>query len=86
MSGPGVYNGTRDDVMADRPVILYTLEGCDVSDQARAGLTSRGILFEEREVTARPEWWEEAQDLSDAVPIIIYPDGRVESGWEGEKG
>lgn len=67
-------------------VILYTLDGCDVSDQARAGLTSRGVLFEEREVTLRPEWWEEAQNLSDCVPIIIYPDGRVQSGWEGEKG
>ncbi len=78
--------GLERTVIAERAVILYTLEGCDVSDKARAGLASRGILFEEREVTARPEWWEEAQDLSDAVPIIIYPDGRVVSGWEGEKG
>ena len=67
-------------------VIVYTLRNCEVSDKATAALRERGMEFEERRVDENAGWWEEALDLALAVPIIIWEDGRVEVGWDGEHG
>ena len=32
------------------------------------------------------EWLDELLNYSDVAPTIIYPDGRVEVGFEGEVG
>lgn len=68
------------------PVIIYTLRNCEVSDKAVVALRERGIDFEERRVDDNVDWWEEALTHAMAVPIIIWDDGRVEVGWEGEHG
>lgn len=67
-------------------VIVYTLRNCEVSDKAVKGLRERGVEFEERRVDENADWWEEALNLALAVPIIIWDNGRVELGWEGEHG
>ena len=67
-------------------VIVYTLKNCEVSDKAVTALRDRGVDIEERRVDENVDWWEEALDLALAVPIIVWEDGRVERGWEGEHG
>ncbi|MEO6196496.1 MAG: glutaredoxin [Dehalococcoidia bacterium] len=68
------------------PVIVYTLRNCEVSDKAISALRERGVDFEERRVDENAGWWEEALNYSMAVPIIIWGEGDVELGWEGEHG
>lgn len=71
--------------MADR-VILYTADGCGTSERAKRDLIAQGFEVEERRVNARQEWLDEALEYSATVPIIIWPDKRVEIGWKGEMG
>lgn len=67
-------------------VIIYTLRSCPTCDKAKTALRERGIEFEERRVDEREEWWDEALKYSVTVPVIIWNDGDVEIGWEGEHG
>ncbi len=67
-------------------VIIYTLANCPTSQKALAALQERGIDFEERRVDENPQWWEEALQYAVTVPIIVWGEGDVEVGWEGEHG
>ncbi len=67
-------------------VIIYTLRKSPTCDKARAGLSERGIEYEERRVDDSEEWWEEALKYAFTVPVIIWGDSDVEIGWEGEHG
>lgn len=67
-------------------VIIYTLRNCDVSEKAVAALRQRGVEFEERRVDQDAGWWEEALNYSMTVPVIIWENGDVEIGWDGEHG
>lgn len=67
-------------------VLMYTLGNCPTCDSARAALGERGIEFEERRVDENEEWWEEAIKYAFTVPIIIWGEGDVEIGWQGEHG
>lgn len=67
-------------------VIVYTLRNCAVSDKAVSALRGRGVEFEERRVDQNADWWEEALKYSMAVPVILWENGEVEIGWEGEHG
>lgn len=66
--------------------IVYTLSTCPTCVKLREAWTSQGIAFEERVVDDNQEYLDEAQKYGDAVPIVVYPDGRVEQGFEGEHG
>jgi hypothetical protein len=37
-------------------------------------------------VDERQEWLDELLQISDVAPTVVYPDGRVEVGFEGEVG
>ena len=67
-------------------VIVYTLRNCPTSDRAKDALTERGVSFEERRVDESAERWDEALKYSFTVPVIIWENGDVEIGWEGEHG
>ena len=67
-------------------VIVYTLRNCPTSDKAKVDIIARGIQVEERSVDQNVEWWEEALKYSLTVPVIIWENGDVEIGWEGEHG
>ncbi len=67
-------------------VIRYTLRNCPTCDKACAALSERGIEFDERRVDENEEWWEEALNYAFTVPVIIWGEGDVEIGWEGEHG
>ena len=66
--------------------IVYTLTACQACDQLRKVWGSKGIKYEERRVDQSQDTLDEALDYADTVPIIIYPDGRVEVGFEGQTG
>ena len=70
--------------MAEK-LILYTTNGCDVCDKARAELTAEGTEFEERNVMVSKQWWDECLRYGVSVPVILR-DGKVEYGWKGEYG
>ena len=66
--------------------IVYTLTSCPICEQIRSEWTRQGIAFEERPVDQSQAWLDEALNYSDTVPIIVYPDGRVDLGVSGEIG
>ncbi len=66
--------------------IVYTLSSCPTCEDLRTEWTRRGIQFEERRVDESQEWLDKALTYDDTVPIIVYDDGRVEIGFEGEIG
>ncbi len=67
-------------------VIVYTLRNCPTSDKAKVALAERGVQFEERRVDENVDWWDEALNYALTVPVIIWENGDVEIGWEGEHG
>jgi glutaredoxin len=71
--------------MADIPIV-YTLTVCPACDRLRNAWRRQGIQYEERRVDQSQETLDEALDYGDTVPIIVYPDGRVEIGFEGHTG
>lgn len=72
-------------VMAER-IILYSVDGCATSEKARHDLVEQGFEVDERKVNSSQQWLDEALQHSAVVPVIIWPDGRVEVGWKGEMG
>ena len=69
-------------------VVMYTLATCPVCIEARQALGQRGIDFEDRVVDDRVDWQMDVVRLSNqsTVPIIVWADGRVEVGIDGERG
>ena len=71
--------------MADIPVV-YTLTVCPACDALRAAWKRDGIEYQEIRVDQSQDDLDAALDYDDTVPIIIYPDGRVEVGFDGMHG
>ena len=71
--------------MADVPIV-YTLTVCPACDALRAEWGKLGIEYDERRVDQSQDALEEALDFGESVPIIVYPDGRVVEGFDGEIG
>ncbi len=71
--------------MADIPVV-YTLTVCPACDALRAAWKRDGIEYQEIRVDQSQDDLDTALDYADTVPIIIYPDGRVEVGFDGKVG
>ena len=71
--------------MADIPVV-YTLTVCPACDKLRSTWGRKGIKYEERRVDQSQDTLDEALLYGDSVPIILYPDGKVEIGFEGAVG
>ena len=68
--------------MADIPVV-YTLTVCPACDALRAAWKRQGINYQEIRVDQSQDDLDTALNYADTVPIIIYPDGRVEVGFKG---
>ncbi len=71
--------------MADIPIV-YTLTVCPACDALRAAWKREGVEYEEKRVDQSQDTLDEALDYGDAVPIILYPDGKVEVGFRGMTG
>jgi glutaredoxin len=66
--------------VATRPVV-YTIRGCDSCMKLIKKFETDGVEFEERRVELSQETMEEARRYGSIVPIIVWPDGRVEQGF-----
>lgn len=67
-------------------VVVYTLTNCPTSEKAMTALRERGVDLEERRVDLNAAWWNEALNYSMTVPVILWDNGEVEIGWDGEHG
>ena len=65
---------------------VYTLTTCPACESLRTAWTERGIAFEERQVDKSQAWLDKALEYGSEVPIVVYPDGKVEIGFEDEIG
>ena len=69
-----------------RPV-AYTILNCPACDKLREVWESQGVDYEEKRVDASQDALDEALEYGSIVPIIVYPDGRVEEGqFQGVSG
>jgi len=69
----------------DLPTV-YTLTSCPACQKLRETWGQQGIEFEERAVDKDQRWMDAARNYGDTVPIIVYPDGRVQEGFLDEIG
>ena len=65
---------------------VYTLTTCPACERLRKSWAAQGIAFDERQVDKSQAWLDEALTYGGEVPIVVYPDGRVEVGFEDEIG
>ncbi len=63
-----------------RPVV-YTIRGCDSCVKLMKKFEIEGVDFEERRVELSQVTLEEARRYGSLVPIVVWPDGRVEQGF-----
>jgi glutaredoxin len=66
--------------------IVYTIRGCDACVKLLEQWDARGIKYEERRAELSQANMDEARTYGDAVPIVVWPDGRVVQGFEGHIG
>ena len=65
------------DQAATRPIV-YTIRGCDSCVKLLQKFEADGLDFEERRVELSQVTLEEARRYGSLVPIVVWPDGRVE--------
>ena len=63
--------------------IVYTIKGCDACVKLLAKWDGEGIEYEERRADLSQEMMDEARKHGDVVPIVVYPNGSTEEGFEG---
>jgi glutaredoxin len=63
-----------------RPVV-YTIRGCDACVKLLRKLEADKVDFEERRVELSQGVLEEARRYGSIVPIVVWPDGRVDQGF-----
>jgi glutaredoxin len=61
--------------------IVYTIRGCDSCVKLLKKFETDGVAFEERRVELSQTTLEEARRYGSLVPIVVWPDGRVEQGF-----
>ena len=66
--------------------VVYTIRGCDACVKLLAKLDADGVAYEERRAELSQATMDEARTYGNAVPIIVWPDGRVEQGFEDHIG
>jgi glutaredoxin len=72
--------------MAGTLPIVYTIRGCDACVKLLEKWDGEGIEYEERRAELSQATMDEARQYGDAVPIVVWPDGRVVQGFEGHIG
>ena len=72
--------------MAAQVPIVYTIRGCDACVRLLQKWDAEGAAYEERRVELSQIVLDEARTYGSMVPIVVWPDGRVEQGFEGGLG
>ena len=70
----------------DSPPIACTIRGCPACARLIEQWHAEGVSYEERRAHLSQNVLDQARGLGDAVPIIVYPDGRVERRFGGRRG
>ena len=63
--------------------IVYTSRGCGACSKLIAQFDAKNVAYEERRVDLSQSMLDEARGLGDMVPIVVWPDGNIELGFEG---
>jgi glutaredoxin len=66
--------------------IVYTIRGCAACVKLLDTWNAEGVQYEERRAELSQATMDEARMYGSAVPIVVWPDGRVEQGFEGHIG
>ena len=66
--------------------IVYTIRGCQACVKLLEAWDAGGVAYEERRAELSQAVLDEARTFGDAVPIVGWPDGRVEQGFAGHLG
>ena len=65
-----------------KPVpVVYTIRGCDACVKLLQKWDTEGVAYDERRVELSQDVLDEARKYGSLVPIIVWPDGRVEQGF-----
>lgn len=67
---------------ATRPIV-YTVSTCPACLRLKSEWGEQGIDFEERPVDTDQKSLDEAVKHGDMVPVIVYPDGKIQVGYKG---
>ena len=62
---------------------VYTIRGCDACRKLLNKWDAEGTQYQERRIELSQATLDEARRYGDMVPIVVWPDGRVEQGFEG---
>ena len=63
--------------------IVYSIQGCDACVKLLAKWDAEGVRYELRRADLSQEVMDEARSYGNVVPVVVYPDGKVEEGFEG---
>jgi glutaredoxin len=66
--------------MPNLPVV-YTIHGCDACMKLLRKWDADGVAYDERRVELDQATLDEARRYGSLVPIVVWPDGRVEEGF-----
>jgi glutaredoxin len=66
--------------------VVYTIRGCDACVKLLEKWDAAGVEYEERRVELSQVVLDEARRYGAMVPIVVWPDGRVDQGFEGSIG
>jgi hypothetical protein len=61
--------------------VIYTIRGCDACVRLLNKWGADGVAYEERRVELSQATLDEARSYGSLVPIVVWPDGRVEQGF-----
>mgnify|MGYP003349918699 CR=1 FL=1 len=66
--------------------VVYTIRGCSACVKLLEKWNREGVAYHEKRVELSQATLDEARQIGSMVPIIVWPDGRVEQGFEGGLG
>jgi glutaredoxin len=79
--------GEIEPVESGMPVpVVYTIRGCEACVKLLRKWDAEGIEYEERRADLNQAVLDEARRYGDIVPIVVWPDGSVEQGFEDSLG
>ncbi len=64
-----------------RVPIVYTIRGCQACVKLLEKWKSENVTYDERRVELSQAALDEARRYGKLVPIVVWPDGRVEQGF-----
>ena len=71
----------EDESRAAGVPIVYTVRGCNACVKLLERWNSEGVQYDERRVELSQAVLDEARRFGSLVPIVVWPDGRVEQGF-----